>query len=89
MDRLKEHIIEGSAVKSKAGRDKGRYFIVTAVSEDYVWLSDGMLRKLEKPKKKKKKHVEPVAAKKLVEPGTLTNKSASALIKELYAADKN
>jgi ribosomal protein L14E/L6E/L27E len=48
----------GQVVKSKAGRDKDRYFIVVGQKdEQYVYLADGDLRKLDKPKKKKIKHV--------------------------------
>jgi hypothetical protein len=33
-------------------------FIIVAVDGDYVYLADGRLRLLEKPKKKKKMHVQ-------------------------------
>ena len=45
----------GSIVLSKAGRDKGRYFVVTeVVDENYVRISDGDLAKRRKPNSKKK-----------------------------------
>lgn len=48
----------GQFVKSKAGRDKGNVLIVFGiVDEHYVLVVDGDLRKLEKPKKKKVKHL--------------------------------
>jgi large subunit ribosomal protein L14e len=48
----------GKAVSSNAGRDKGRtYIVVGIVDEAYLMLSDGDKRKLEKPKKKKIKHL--------------------------------
>ena len=48
----------GRVVKSKAGRDKGRYFMILSVlDEAYVYLVDGDLRKIEKPKRKKLKHL--------------------------------
>lgn len=47
----------GLFVRSKAGRDKGRYFIVYEFSNNYVYLIDGDLRKISKPKKKKDIHV--------------------------------
>ena len=48
----------GSIVRSKAGRDEGRYFIVTALDgEEYALIADGDLRKAEKPKRKKIKHL--------------------------------
>lgn len=48
----------GSYVLSKAGRDKGRYFIVLSIiDENYVMICDGRHRRLENPKKKKVKHL--------------------------------
>ena len=49
---------KGQVVFSKSGRDKGMPFIVADFDEIYVYLVDGDLRKLEKPKKKKKIHVQ-------------------------------
>jgi large subunit ribosomal protein L14e len=49
----------GHVVYSKAGRDSGRRFVVVKVIDEmYVLISDGGLRKIEKPKKKKIKHLE-------------------------------
>lgn len=48
----------GMVAKSKAGRDKDKYFIVLSIiSSEYVYISDGSLRLAEKPKKKKIKHL--------------------------------
>lgn len=48
----------GQIVKSKAGRDKGRIFIVCSVEDEQnVLVCDGDLRKLDSPKKKKIKHL--------------------------------
>lgn len=49
----------GQVVKSKAGRDKGRVFVVIGKFDDQHFLvTDGDLRKIEKPKKKKIKHLQ-------------------------------
>lgn len=40
------------------GRDSGMYFIVVEADEKYVSLVDGTMRKVERPKRKKIKHVE-------------------------------
>jgi len=49
----------GRVVHSKAGRDKGRFFVINGIiDETYVYVVDGELRKLAKPKKKKVKHLE-------------------------------
>ena len=49
----------GQVVFSKCGRDKGRAFVVLSIEDEYVFLSDGQLRPLNKPKKKKIKHTQP------------------------------
>jgi ribosomal protein L14E/L6E/L27E len=51
----------GSIAVSTAGRDKGRTCIIVGVlDERYVLIADGRKRKIEKPKKKKMKHIRPV-----------------------------
>lgn len=57
---MSKDVIElGQVVKSKAGRDKSRIFIVVAIiNREYVLVADGVLRKIEKPKRKKIKHIE-------------------------------
>lgn len=48
----------GKIVHSKTGRDKDRHFIIVGIiNNDYVYISDGDLRKIEKPKKKRIKHL--------------------------------
>ena len=51
----------GRVVRSLAGRDEGRYFVVLQLVEDdqFVLLADGDTRKYQHPKKKKIKHVKP------------------------------
>lgn len=53
-----ERIEAGMFAISRAGHDKDAYYIVWDVDDAYVWLVDGRLRPLEKPKKKKKKHIQ-------------------------------
>ena len=54
-----EYPIEiGRIVLSAAGRDKGRYFmILDIIDEQYVYIVDGDLRTLVRPKKKKLRHL--------------------------------
>lgn len=47
----------GDIVYSLAGRDKGNYFVVMSVSENYAFICDGRNRKTDKSKKKKIKHL--------------------------------
>ena len=48
----------GTVVKSLNGRDKNKYFCVLDKQGDYVLYCDGCVRRLEKPKRKKIKHVQ-------------------------------
>ncbi len=47
----------GEIVVSTAGRDKGKYYIVTKVKSDYLLLADGAKKRLDNPKRKNLKHV--------------------------------
>ncbi len=49
----------GDMVISRRGHDKGKWFIVTDIEENYVIVCDGKTRKADKKKKKKIKHLEP------------------------------
>lgn len=51
----------GTIVKSIAGHDKNNLFVIINVENEYVYLVDGRCRTLNKPKKKKVKHIEYVA----------------------------
>ena len=47
----------GRVVISLAGRDEGRRFVVIEADEMYAMIVDGDLRKVDRPKKKKRKHL--------------------------------
>ena len=51
-------IARSDIVKSIAGRDQGKYFFVLDVDGEFLLLADGKTRKLESPKRKKRKHTE-------------------------------
>ena len=46
--------------RSLAGHDKGKVYVVTSKEADFVFLSDGDIRKYANPKKKNIKHVQPI-----------------------------
>lgn len=50
----------GQIVKSKAGRDINKLFVIIDMQGEYLYLVDGTLRRLENPKKKKCKHIQPL-----------------------------
>lgn len=70
-------IVPGSVVRSKAGRDEGRYFIVLSIEDgEFARVADGDLRKAEKPKRKRIKHL------------YVTEELASSLQEKLTAGER-
>lgn len=47
----------GMIVRSAAGHDRGNFLVITAVEGDFAYIADGKERKLQKPKKKRLKHL--------------------------------
>ena len=50
-------IVKSNIVKSTAGRDEGDIFFVLDIQEEFLLLADGKRRRVENPKRKKRKHV--------------------------------
>ena len=53
-----ERYTKGMLAKSKAGHDFDNVYVIVDSDESYVYLADGKIRTLDRPKKKKKKHVQ-------------------------------
>ena len=60
-NRERMEITKANIVRSAAGRDKGKLFVVLATEGEYLLLADGKIRRLESPKRKKRRHVVPAA----------------------------
>lgn len=77
---------KGMLARSKAGHDWNKLYIIIRTEAEYVWLADGICRTLEKPKKKKKKHIQvihriPEPVKSVLESGeTLQNEHIKQVI---------
>ena len=73
------------------GRDEGKYFLVIEADAEYSLLADGKGRKVDKPKRKKNKHIKPdgkineIIAKKLDAGQKLTNNEIRKALGEYYA----
>ena len=53
-----KNFFEGNVVFSKKGRDKGHMFVVLlSLDNDFVLVCDGDRRKVENPKRKRRKHL--------------------------------
>lgn len=48
----------GKFATSKAGHDKLKLYVIIREDDEYVYLADGSLKTVEKPKKKSKKHIQ-------------------------------
>lgn len=81
----------GQFVKSRAGRDKDKLFIIVGIVDDqYVQIADGDLRKLEKPKLKKVRHLKLLNLKSeavVIAMASNTNTLDALLRKEVMIAD--
>ena len=58
---MKEKFSVGNVVKSVAGRDKGRSYLVVGVDENKLLVVDGRARKVNNPKRKNEKHLSMVS----------------------------
>lgn len=90
---MDNHIAE--VVCTLAGRDKGKYFLVIAQKDNFLYLCDGKGRKVGSPKKKKIKHVSFTDVKndfvssKLAQGGKLTNKEVRYALSDYLTASAN
>ena len=50
--------VKGMLARSKAGHDTGKLYVVMYADTEYVYLTDGIHRTLDKMKKKKRKHIQ-------------------------------
>ena len=53
----------GQFATSKAGHDCDGLYVIVAAEEDYVYLCDGKYRTISNPKKKNRKHIQPIGRK--------------------------
>ncbi len=54
---MNENFNAGDIVESLAGHDSGRYFVIISTDRNFAQIANGKLRKLEKPKRKKLRHL--------------------------------
>ena len=60
MDPDNTEFMISDVVASAAGRDQGKLFYVIGIEDDMLLLANGKDRTLDKPKRKKQKHVQKV-----------------------------
>ena len=57
---METNVKSGDLVLSLTGRDKGGCFLVLSVENDFVYIVDGKVHKIQKPKRKNVKHVKTI-----------------------------
>ena len=76
-------LCKGRVVFSKAGRDKGRALVIVAAQPGAVFVCDGKVRPVERPKRKNPLHVAATAAC-LTEESMGTNREIRSALRELF-----
>lgn len=90
MEIKRAHLVEATA-----GREKGKLFYVLETDGDYLLLADGKSRRVEAPKRKKRKHTRLIAdtgdrvAAKIKESEKVTNSELRKSIASYYGADNS
>ena len=79
------NITAGTVVISRAGHDCGRAMLVVRNDGEFLFVADGKERKLDKPKKKNRKHVR--ATSRVIELAGLTDRSLRRTLRELFEQD--
>ncbi|MBC8570274.1 KOW domain-containing RNA-binding protein [Zongyangia hominis] len=72
-------VTKGCVVKSMAGHDGGRFYLVLEVRDGFATIADGKERKLERPKRKNLRHLAPTNKVLDVETLTTNNQLRRAL----------
>lgn len=87
---MRNNIKVGSVVLSTAGHDSGNYFVVVELENaEFVKICDGKNRPLEKPKRKKIKHIKDTylvledIADKIISNKVIHNKNIQTALKEV------
>ncbi|AEF93138.1 ribosomal protein L14E [Desulfotomaculum nigrificans CO-1-SRB] len=93
MQGLVEEVRPGQLVSSTQGRDAGRYYLViSSLGDNFVLVTDGEFRGVEKPKKKNLKHLKiwPMVSEKmqdkLAAQSKLTNSEVSSYLADMLSS---
>lgn len=72
----------GMLAVSRAGHDKNDIYVIVSEDNEYVYLADGRIRSVDRPKKKNKKHIQLVKKVQLADRETFTDLEIRKIIKE-------
>lgn len=72
---------EGNLAKSLAGHDRNQIFVIVREDREYVYVADGRQRTMAKPKRKNKKHIQPICCGKELMPDIRYDEDIKRVIK--------
>ena len=77
-------------MEATAGHDSGKYYVILQIDGEYVYLVDGKIRTLDRPKKKKSIHIRVLSENnqelaERVRSGKVRNEEIKRAIKQLNA----
>lgn len=85
----------GMMASSKAGHDRNEVYVIVGEDEKFVYLCDGRLKTLERPKKKSRKHIQIIKngidemlRQRLLEGAPVRNEEIRYAIKEFHRKSK-
>lgn len=71
----------GMLAKVKAGHDKNHVYVITAIDEKRISLADGNSKTVCHPKKKNRKHIQPMTS---IRCEAVTDEEIQAILKNLF-----
>ena len=77
--------VRGMVVRSKAGHDKGQFFVVSDIQNNYIYIIDGKYKTALNPKKKNPLHLASTSTV-LNEQSLSTNEKICEILDEFYAS---
>ena len=85
---MKNNVKTGDLVKSLAGRDKEKFFLVVKVEMNFAFIVDGKVRKTNNLKKKNLKHLEKIQTEALISTAERINSGKPISNKKVQKAIK-
>ena len=79
----------GDVALATAGKEKGQLFVIVALDDKYVYLSDGKRLKANKPKKKSFKHIKKIGGEALGDQVVDKNERVNALIRKFLSKKRS
>ncbi|MDY3918259.1 MAG: RNA-binding protein [Candidatus Limivivens sp.] len=78
---MDDRIEKGMLAVSRAGHDCGKLYLIVDADSRFVWLADGKLKSVSKPKKKSRKHIQVIRRERSCLPETAADEEVKRILK--------